>query len=159
MQIRNNTTNSSSWAKHTITTNTNKIIHGKRIRKPLPNSIQNPLSKRGENARGQDGRFSQQTAFLPIKTSAEEEEEEGQTENAEHRQSNPTPNTSTWTMETSSEFSSPIQIGRGRPKLIRDRTANNTRERTIWNSMWRKWQKNNWSKHFKRLQKTQTVPP
>ena len=104
--------------KHTITTDTNKIIHRKLISKPLPSSFQNPLSRRGENARGPDGQFTQQTTFLPINTSTEEEEEEGQTENAEHRQSTPTLNTSTETMEASFEFSSSIKIGRGRPKLI-----------------------------------------
>ena len=36
--------------KHTITTDTNKVIHKKRISKPLPNSFQNPLSRRGETA-------------------------------------------------------------------------------------------------------------
>ena len=39
--------------KHTITTDTNKSIHKKRISKPLPNSFQNPLSRRGENRRAQ----------------------------------------------------------------------------------------------------------
>ena len=32
--------------KHTITTDMNKIIHQKLVRKPLPNSIQHPLSRR-----------------------------------------------------------------------------------------------------------------
>ena len=45
--------------KHTVTTDTNKTIHIKRISKPLPNSFQNPLSRRGENRRGMDGRFVQ----------------------------------------------------------------------------------------------------
>ena len=40
------------------------------------------------------------------------------------QQSTPTLNTSTETMEASFEFSSPIQIGRGRLTLIRIRTAN-----------------------------------
>ena len=31
--------------KHTITTDTNKIIHKKRISKPLPNSFQNPYQE------------------------------------------------------------------------------------------------------------------
>ena len=69
--------------KHIITTDTNTIIHRKLISKPLKNSFQNPLSRQRENARGPDGRFTQQTTFLPKNTSAEEEEgEEQQTENA-----------------------------------------------------------------------------
>ena len=43
--------------KHTIITDTNKIIHRKLVSKPLPNSFQKPLSRRGENKRGMDGRF------------------------------------------------------------------------------------------------------
>ena len=54
----------------------------------------------------------------------EEEEEKKQIENAERRQRTPTLNTSTETMEASFEFSSQIKIGRGRPKLIRDRSVN-----------------------------------
>ena len=90
--------------KHTISTDTNEIIGRKLISKPLPNSFQNPLSRRGDNTRGSDGRFTQQTTFLPINTSAEEEEEEEeeedeeeeeQAETTEHRQSTPTPNTAT----------------------------------------------------------------
>ena len=88
--------------KHTITYYTNKIIHCKSISKLLPNSFQDPLSRRGENAREPYRRFTQQTTFLPVNTSAEEEEEdEGQTENAEHRQSTPTPHPSTETIEAS----------------------------------------------------------
>ena len=34
--------------KHTITTNTKKILHGKLVGKPPPNSFQNPLSRRGK---------------------------------------------------------------------------------------------------------------
>ena len=45
--------------KHTITTDTNRILHRKLVSKPLPNSFQNPLSRRGENRRGIDGRFIQ----------------------------------------------------------------------------------------------------
>ena len=46
--------------KHTITTDKNKITHRKRISKPLNPIFQNPLSRRGENPRGKDGRFLQQ---------------------------------------------------------------------------------------------------
>ena len=44
--------------KHTITTDTNKIIHRKLVSKPLPNSFQNLLSRRGKT-RGErtDGSF------------------------------------------------------------------------------------------------------
>ena len=54
---------------------------------------------------GPDGRFTQQTTFLPINPSVEEEGE-GQTENSERRQITPTLNTSTETMEASFDFSS-----------------------------------------------------
>ena len=39
--------------KHTITTDTNNIIHRKLFSNPLPNSFQNPLLRRGENRRFQ----------------------------------------------------------------------------------------------------------
>ena len=96
--------------KHTVTTDTNKIIHRKIISKPLSNSFQYPY-KDEEKMQGPDGRFIQQTTFLPINPSVEEEEEEGQSENAERRQSTPTPITSTETMEERFEFSSPVKIG------------------------------------------------
>ena len=44
--------------KHTIITDTNKIIHRKRSSKPLSQIYQNPLSRRRENPRGKDGRFT-----------------------------------------------------------------------------------------------------
>ena len=44
--------------KHTIITDTNEIIHRKRASKPINQIFQNPLSRRGENARGKDGRFT-----------------------------------------------------------------------------------------------------
>ena len=62
--------------KHTITTDTNKTIQRKLISKPLPNTFQNPLSRRGENRRGPDGRFATQTETSEITTVEEEEEEE-----------------------------------------------------------------------------------
>ena len=103
--------------KHTITTDTNKIIHKKRISKPLPNSFQNPLSRRGENRRGTDGRFVQ-TSIQSDSEDEEEEEEETQTETDERRASTPTAETSVEGMETSFDFTPPIQIGRGRKKAI-----------------------------------------
>ena len=39
--------------KHTIITDTNKVIHRKLISNPLPNSFQNPLSRRGKTGGGQ----------------------------------------------------------------------------------------------------------
>ena len=45
--------------KHTVITNKNKVFHRKRISKPLNPIFQNPLSRRGENPRGKDGRFLQ----------------------------------------------------------------------------------------------------
>ena len=37
--------------KHTITNDTNKILHRKLVSKPLPNSFQNPLSRRGKTGK------------------------------------------------------------------------------------------------------------
>ena len=107
--------------KHTITTDTNKIIHKKRISKPLPNSFQNPLSRRGENRRGIDGRFVQ-TSIQSDSEDEKEEEEETQTETDERRASTPTAETSVEGMETSFDFTPPIQIGRGRKKTIKEKT-------------------------------------
>ena len=44
--------------EHTIITDTNKIINRKRASKPLNPIFQNPRSRRGENPRGKDGRFT-----------------------------------------------------------------------------------------------------
>ena len=38
--------------KLTITTDTNSILHRKLVSKPLPNSFQNPLSRRGKTGEG-----------------------------------------------------------------------------------------------------------
>ena len=38
--------------KHTITTDTNRILHRKLVSKHLPNSFQNPLSRRGKTGEG-----------------------------------------------------------------------------------------------------------
>ena len=45
--------------KHSITTDTNKVIHQKLNSKALQSSFQNPLSRRGKNRRGPDGKFAQ----------------------------------------------------------------------------------------------------
>ena len=105
--------------KHTITTDTNKIIHKKRISKLLPNSFQNPLSRRGENRRGTDGRFVQ-TSIQSDSEGEEEEEEETQTETDERRASTSTAEISVEGMETSFDFTPPIQIGRGRKRQSRE---------------------------------------
>ena len=99
--------------KHTITTDKNKMIHKKRISKPLPNSFQNPLSRRGENRRGMDGRFVQTSIQLGSEDD-EEEEDETQTETDERRASTPTGEKSVEGMDTSFDFTPPIQIGRGK---------------------------------------------
>ena len=44
--------------KHTITTDTNRILHRKLVSKPLPNSFQNPLSRRGKTGEGYMGDLS-----------------------------------------------------------------------------------------------------
>ena len=105
--------------KHTITTDKNKIIHRKRISKPLNPKFQNPLSRRGENPRGKDGRFLQQGQL------DEDTEEQGVT--AEHSQRCSTPileeNILGKTLEMENTTISPV-YGRGRRKLIRDRKQN-----------------------------------
>ena len=67
--------------KHTITTDTNKILHRKLVSKPLPNSFQNPLSRRGKNRRGIDWRFIQMS--LPSLETEDMDEEETETEEEE----------------------------------------------------------------------------
>ena len=52
--------------KHTVTTDTNKVIHRKLKSKPLSNLIENPLSRQRENGREPDGRFTL-TPFLPVR--------------------------------------------------------------------------------------------
>ena len=64
--------------KDTITTDTNKVIHRKLVSKPLPNSFQNLLSRRGENRRGIDGRLIQMS--LPSLETEDTDEEETQSE-------------------------------------------------------------------------------
>ena len=94
---------------HTITTDTNKIIHRKLISKSLPNSFHNLLSRRGENRRGPDGKFATQ------KSPPTEEDTEDELEETE-KQDPSTPNTSIDTLEDSFDFAAPTQIGRGRAK-------------------------------------------
>ena len=107
--------------KHTITTDTNELIHKKRISKPLPNLFQNPLSRRGENRRGTDGRFVQ-TSIHSGSEDEEEEEDETQTETDERRASTPTGETSVERMDTSFDFTPPIQIGGARKKKTKEKT-------------------------------------
>ena len=118
--------------KHTITTDTNKTLHQKLVSKPLPNSFQNPLSRRGENRRGIDGRFIQMS--LPSLETEDIDEEETETEK-EERESTPVRETSVEQMEESFDLTPTTPIGRGRPKLVRNRDpkssgANNCRQRT-----------------------------
>ena len=110
--------------EHTITTDTNKIIHKKRISKPLPNSFQNPLSRRGENRRCTDGRFVQTSIQSESEDEEEEEEEEGdetQTETDDRQTSTPTGETSVEGMDTNFNFTPPLQIGRGRRMTTKER--------------------------------------
>ena len=44
--------------KRTVTMDKKKIIHRKTVSKPLESTFQNPLSRRGENPRWSDGRFT-----------------------------------------------------------------------------------------------------
>ena len=107
--------------KHIITTDKNKIIHRKRISKPLNPIFQNPLSRRGENPRGKDGRFLQQGQL--------DEDTEEQDVAAEHSERCSTPileeNILDKTLEMENTTISPV-YGRGRRKLIRDRKQKKT---------------------------------
>ena len=100
--------------KHTITTDTNNIIHRKRVSKPLTNAFQNPLSRSGENPREPDGRVIQMT-IQPIRT-------EDDTKSPERTS---TPKLEDSVLETTLQLSpspntSP-SYGRGRKKLIGNR--------------------------------------
>ena len=86
--------------------------------KPLPNSFQNPLSRRGENRRGIDGRFIQMS--LPSLETEDMDEEETQSEE-EERESTPVRETSSEQMEESFDLTPTTPIGRERPKLVRNR--------------------------------------
>ena len=113
--------------KHTIITDTNKIIH--RASKPLNQTFQIPLSRRGENPRGKEGRFA----------TIEQQEENINTAKHSERCSTPvmeesvlnntlTPMTSELDWEKTTI--SPV-YGRGRKKLIRDRKNTPTPGTTI----------------------------
>ena len=99
--------------KHTITTNENKIIHRKRVSKPLNYSFQNPLCKRGEISRGPDGRFT----ALPIQPETSEEVEQLIKES--------TPILDESVLETTmiSQTETSPTNGRGKRKQVRDRNA------------------------------------
>ena len=101
--------------KHIITTDTNKIIHQKLLRNPLPNAFQNPLSRRGENRRGPDGKFAQKSAPQVEEEDTEEGPEEIEPEEIEEQDPS-TPNTSIETLDDSFDFAATIQVGRGRKK-------------------------------------------
>ena len=83
--------------------------------------FQNPLSRRGGNPRGKDGRFLQQGHL--------EEDTEDLDVTAEHSERCSTPileeNILDKTLETENTTISPV-YGRGRRKLIRDRKPNTT---------------------------------
>ena len=102
--------------KHTIITDKNKIIHRKRISKPLNPIFQNPFSRRGK-----DGRFLQQGQL--------EEDTEDLDVTAEHSERCSTPvleeNVLDKTLKIENTTISPV-YGRGLRKLIRDRKANAT---------------------------------
>ena len=59
--------------KHTITTDENKIKHRKRMSNPLKSTLQNPLSRRGANPRGPDGRFIA-AMFIQLETTEDSEQ-------------------------------------------------------------------------------------
>ena len=115
--------------KHTIITDTNKILHKKRASKPLNQRFQNPLSRPGEIPRGKDGRF------------ATTEQQEEKINTAEHSQRCSTPvleesvlnNTltpRTPELDWENTIISPV-YARGRKKLIRDRKNTSTPGSTI----------------------------
>ena len=103
--------------KDTIVTDTNKIIHRKRIGKPLKTKFQNPLSRRVDNLRGKDGRFVQPQQFEDNDITAEHSE----------RCSTPVLEKSGLdnTLEMENTTISPV-YSRGRKNLIKDRSTTTT---------------------------------
>ena len=107
---------------YTIITDTNKIIQRKRTSKPLNPMFQNPLSRRGENPMGKDGRF----------TPTEQQDENIKTAELSERCSTPVLEESVLkdTLDWKNTTISPV-YGRGRRKLIRDRNNTPTPGTTI----------------------------
>ena len=125
----NNSQMAIAGTEHTIITDTNKIIHRKRASKPINQIFQNPLSRRGENPLGKDGRF----------TMIEQQEEN--TNTAEHSDRCSTPvleqnvldntlTTMTQELDWGNTSISPV-YGIGQKKLIRDRKNTPTPGTTI----------------------------
>ena len=103
--------------KHIIIRDTNKRIHRKRISKPLNPMFQNPLSRLGENPRGKDGTFIQPEQFEDNDKTAEHSKRCSTSVLDESVQKN--------TLEKENTTISPV-YGRGRRKLIRDRSTTTT---------------------------------
>ena len=122
----------------------NEIIHRKLISNPLPNSFQNPFSRRGENRRGPDGKFAQKPSPPTEEDTDEEPEEIEETE----EQDPSTPNSSIDTLDDSFDFAAPIQIGRGRTKQPKS-TKTNTPEKKPQNACREHEWKNNCNKQRK----------
>ena len=87
---------------------TNTVIDRKLIGNPLPNSFQNPLSRRGKGERTERKVRLQTSPPIEEDTKQEEPKEIEETEEREPS----TPKTSINTFD----FAAPIQVGRGRPK-------------------------------------------
>ena len=101
--------------KHTITNDTNKIIHRKRVSKTLTHTFKDPFSRRGQNPRGPDGRFTQMRIDQLDQSDEIEQPARESTPVLEESMLetvlNETP------METSPVY------GKGKKKLIRDRSV------------------------------------
>ena len=110
-----------SGTKHTITTPNGRILHRKMISKPISNFNQEQ-NNRGIGPRGPDGRFITSPS-KHRRTTVIESDSESETpllDTTSPKTPEPQPNT---TIKT-------VTIGRGRPKLVRDRTTPNSPQAT-----------------------------
>ena len=101
-----------SGTKHTITTSDNKILHGKHISKPISEIVQENNTNRGTGPRGPDGPFTKSPRIANVQDS-----------DSDHGEASPVA-TATATTTFGEQTTPPPKyatIGRGRPKLIRDR--------------------------------------
>ena len=110
-----------SGTKHTVTTPNGRILHRKTISKPI-STFNQEQNNRGIGPRGPDGRFikspSKQRRTTVVESDSESETPLMDTESPK------TPETQTnTTLKTGT-------LGRGRPKLFRDRTSPNSPQAT-----------------------------
>ena len=101
-----------SGTKHTVTTSDNKISHRKHISKPISEIVQENSTNRGTGPRGPDSRFTKSQRIVNVQDS-----------DSDHGEASPVAiATATTTFgEHTTQSPKNSTIGRGRPKLIRNR--------------------------------------